>query len=152
MFKKIEGVIITLLMLFLFTTLAIRFLGIETSIVESDSMAPNYRVNDLVYIKTLNNTAKDNLKVGDVIAFNQQGKNVMHRIVIINDTHMTTKGDNNDVNDPEITYNQVYGKVVFNVRFGGYLLNMYVWIIGIGIYFIGHISYKIYKEVKKKEV
>ena len=74
-------------------------------------------------------------------------KQVMHRIVYIDDTKIITKGDNNDQNDPELTHSQIYGKVVFNLPFGGYLLNMYVWIIGIGLYFIGHMSYKIYKEV-----
>lgn len=149
MYKKIEAFIISLLMLFLLTTLLIRFIGVETFVVESDSMAPRYRVSDMVYIKRMDSSQTDGLKVGDVLAFNQNGKQVMHRIVYIDDTKIITKGDNNNQNDPEITHNQIYGKVIFNLPFGGYLLNIYVWLIGIGIYFIGHITYKIYKELKK---
>ncbi|HHX76214.1 MAG TPA: signal peptidase I [Acholeplasmataceae bacterium] len=149
MYKKIEGLIIVILMLFLFTTLLIRFIGIETFVVESDSMAPKYRVNDLVYIKQIDITDVHTLEVGDVIAFNQNGKRVMHRITYIDDSKIITKGDNNDTNDPEISRDQVFGKVVFNLPFGAHILNVYVWIIIIGIYFVGHMSYKIYLEVKK---
>lgn len=149
MLKKIEGILIIILMLFLFTTLFIRLIGVKTYVVESDSMAPSYRLNDLVYINTLRKPSSETLHIGDIVAFNQNSKLVMHRVVELSDTKLITKGDNNEVNDPAIYYNQVQGKVVFRIPFGGYILNIYVWIILVGLYIACQISHKIFKELKE---
>lgn len=148
MFKKIEGIIIFILVFFLFTTLFIRFFGVKTFVVQSDSMAPNYRINDLVYVKKFD-SSKDVISVNDVIAFNQNGSMVMHRIIYMDSNKIITKGDNNNIQDAEISYSQVLGSIIFKVPLGGLLLNQYVLIITGGLYFITHLSIKIYKETKK---
>lgn len=149
MLKKIEGILVFLLLIFLLSTLTLRLFGVETYVIASDSMAPNYRVNDLTYVKKESDVIKDDLKVGDVIAFNLNGQLVMHRIIALEDTHLITKGDNNDVADDQITYNQVYGMVGFNLKFGGILLNLYFWIIVMGLYVATLITKSIIKEFKK---
>lgn len=71
-----------------------KMLGIETG-----SMMPNYNIGDAVVIDKNVNT--DNLKVGDVIAYeNVDNILIVHRIVKINsDKSFITKGDNNNVAD-----------------------------------------------------
>lgn len=131
-------------------TLLIRFFGIETYVVLSDSMAPKIRVNDLVYIKKLDEQVP--LYEGEIIAFYQNGKLVIHRIVEINGDEIITQGDNNDTKDQPISRDSVYGKYLFHVPLVGYILNIYVMLIAIGFYGIYTLSKMLYKELKGKGV
>lgn len=152
MFKKIEGVTALILLFVLITTLFIRLFGIETRIILSDSMAPEYRVNDLVYINQLTDTEKLDLAVGDVIAFSINGKEILHRIILITSEEVTTKGDNNDSPDNPVSYQQINAKVLVNIPFGGYLFNVYLWVIFIGLYGVIFVSTKLFKELKKRSI
>lgn len=149
MLKKIESIIATIILIGLVLTLGLRLFSVETFVIQSDSMAPKYRVNDLVYVEKLSQVSESDLTVGDVIAFNLNGQLVMHRIISLSDKQIVTQGDNNDVADNAITYQEVYGKVQFNLKFGGIIFNMYFWIIVIGLYFTAKLTFKIVKEFKK---
>ena len=107
-------VIILLMALFTFTTLATRdqnkvasLAGFTPMIVKSDSMAPTFYAGDLIVIKRCNTAS---LKVGDVITFhtiinNEYALNT-HRIASIEEIggarNYVTKGDNNAVEDTHV--------------------------------------------------
>lgn len=106
--------VILLAALFAFTTLATRdqnsvsrFAGFTPMIVESDSMAPTFKMGDLIIIKKCDPST---LKEGDIITFhtiinNEYALNT-HRIESIQDVEgyrsYTTKGDNNEISDTHI--------------------------------------------------
>ena len=90
--------------------------GIYT--VVSESMVPEYNIWDMLFAKKIDPAE---IKVGDDVVY--QGKEgdftdriVTHRVIKItrhgNDYNFVTKGIANPVEDPEITADQIYGKVV----------------------------------------
>lgn len=76
--------------------------------VASGSMEPTLYINDVIIIKITD----DNLKKNDIIAFNNEGTIITHRIVFIDGNMLTVKGDNNNTIDVPIDKKQVIGKVV----------------------------------------
>lgn len=107
-------------------TVAPMIMGYRPMVVLSGSMVPTYDVGSLIYLKE---TPFDELEVGDVITFGSQEDGlVSHRIVDINKTEgtLTTKGDANDVNDPEIKANIVKGRISdkLYIPYAGYILQM----------------------------
>ncbi len=92
--------------------------GYRIFTVATGSMVPDYNVNDVLAIKEVNH---DELKIGDDITYlgtkqDVNGKIVTHRIIDIEMKDgkkvYLTKGINNEVEDPTIEDNQIYGKVV----------------------------------------
>ena len=92
--------------------------GYRIFTVATGSMVPDYNVNDVLAIKEVNH---DELKIGDDITYlgtkqDVNGKIVTHRIIDIEMKDgkkvYITKGINNEVEDPTIEDNQIYGKVV----------------------------------------
>lgn len=86
-------------------------LGNRPMVVLSGSMEPTYEVGSLVYMKK---TSFEDLKVGDVITYGESEDGlVTHRIVNISQISRTvvTRGDANDVDDPEITADKIKGKI-----------------------------------------
>lgn len=87
-------------------------------------MEPNLKKNDVVFVKKCN---EEELKEGDIIAFKKEAETITHRIVEIksdnNNNKYITKGDNNKVVDNfEIDYEQIYGKVIFKIeKFGKFV-------------------------------
>lgn len=145
MLKKIETILIFIIIGFLSLTLLLQFFNIKTKVVQSDSMYPVIRVNDLVYI----NENYTNYKVGDIISFNLSSNEVLHRIVEINGSTVITKGDNNTTLDEPITRTNINGKYLFKLPYGGLLLNINLWIILIGLYGVIFVSRLIIKEFRK---
>ena len=76
--------------------------------VASGSMEPALHINDVVLVKI----TSENLKKGDIIAFQGEGAIITHRILFIDGEIITVKGDNNNVVDKPIMVNQVIGKIV----------------------------------------
>lgn len=76
--------------------------------VASGSMKPTLKINDVILVKIGN----ENLKKGDIIAFNTDDAIITHRILFIDDRIITVKGDNNNVVDQPIVVDQVIGKIV----------------------------------------
>lgn len=90
--------------------------------VTSDSMANTLKRGDIVFVKPID-TKK--IEVGDVVTVDLQETRVYftHRVVKINgeDKTITTKGDNNNENDPMDTpIDRVVGKMWYSVPLLGY--------------------------------
>lgn len=70
--------------------------------------------NSMIMVHGLSDDQKKDLAVGDVITFTQGGILKVHRIVEIDAVSGTivTKGDANQSADPQITFDDVSGKVV----------------------------------------
>lgn len=99
--------------------------GHKAYIITTNSMEPTINVGDIIIVSGIE---KSNIKVDDIVTFEQEGKTITHRIVEVNKTDQgekyVTKGDNNQVNDvEEITYEQIIGILVFKIpRIGNIIL------------------------------
>ncbi|GAB4482812.1 MAG: hypothetical protein Kow00124_31920 [Anaerolineae bacterium] len=97
-------------------------LGYEPSVLSGPSMQPTIWAGDLVITKKM---PAEDLQVGDIIKFYQDGKFVIHRVIEINnfDGQVTiiTQGDNVNAPDDPITEGQVVGKVVAILPKVGYV-------------------------------
>ncbi len=87
--------------------------------VVSESMIPDYKIGDIVVVKKVN---PEDLKIGDDVTYlgresNLAGLTITHRIISLrkdnNEYYFTTKGTANAIEDPEITSNDIYGKVIY---------------------------------------
>lgn len=92
--------------------------GVYMFNIISESMKPTLEINDVVVVQKCE---PSQLKIGDIITFQQDGRTISHRIVDITKTKETikleTKGDNNEISDPDLVeVGQVYGKVSFRIK------------------------------------
>ena len=98
---SIITILLVLISLFLFF-LNTGILKYKTVVIVSESMEPRIKIGDIVVIDKLEDIS--NLKEGDIIAFNSEGKIIVHRIVKIysynEKIYIKTKGDNNNSEDP----------------------------------------------------
>lgn len=87
--------------------------------VASGSMEPYYKIGDIIVVKK---EEASNLKIGDDVTYlgqksNLNGLVITHRIISVrkdNDKYyFTTKGTANEIEDPEITIDDIYGKVTY---------------------------------------
>ena len=110
-------------------------MGYRVFSVASESMKDEYSIGDIILIKEV--TASE-LKVGDNVTYigkkgNLKDLIITHKIVSIrkdnNDYYYITKGTSNEVEDPEISYSQIYGKVIYKTvvfsYFGRLMSNVY---------------------------
>jgi signal peptidase len=124
---------LALLMVLVFAALALilvpRVTGSQTYTVLTNSMAPKYPPGTFLVVKP---AAFSELKSGDIVTFQlESGKSAVetHRIVGFGTSQggektLITKGDNNDVNDPNpVRELQVKGKLFYAVPFVGYVAN-----------------------------
>lgn len=126
-FKIIYGlfkfIIIAVLVLYIAFLAIQRFsnnssiMGYRVFTIATGSMEPELAVGDVILISE--EDAAD-LKIKDIITYESkaqgsEGMLITHRIININNEskEITTKGDANNVEDPIITSDQVYGKVVY---------------------------------------
>lgn len=91
-------------------------LGYRVFTINNDEMYPKYKVNDIIVVKDYD---ANKLKIGDNISYlgdccGQGGMIINHKIIKIDkeSNKITTKGINTEVEDPEIKYKQVIGKIV----------------------------------------
>lgn len=96
-------------------------------VVMSGSMEPVLHTGSLVIVNPI---APELLAKNDMITFkgfDGSDKLITHRIVTVNQgdqISFTTRGDANDVNDPQpVSAKDVIGKVSFNIPYIGYLMN-----------------------------
>lgn len=97
--------------------------GFRVFNVATGSMIPKYKVGDVLIVKETN---IDKLAVGDDITYlgkedSFANRVVTHQIIKIDETEkgkiFHTKGIANDTEDPEITGDQIYGKVIYKCVF-----------------------------------
>lgn len=93
--------------------------GFRVFNVATESMVPKYVVGDILIVKE---TEINDLAIGDDVTYlgkesTFKGRVVTHQIVQIDETEngkvFHTKGIANEVEDPTITGDQIYGKVIY---------------------------------------
>ena len=155
LFKIIKGIItaflIVVLLLVIFQKVTNNRLTIGNIYifeVASESMVPDYKLGDIIIVKKVD---ANTLKVGDDVTYlgeksNLSGLTITHRIVSKrvedNINYFVTKGIANNVEDPEINENNIYGKVVYHTvvfSFVGRLMTnivvYYILFISVGVGF-----------------
>ena len=160
-FKTVFNVIIFVVMIsFALSVCLQRFSNNKLSIMNyrmftviTESMAPKYKIGDVLIAKE---TEYSKLKVGDIITYQGEmnsfkDKVVTHQIIRIEEKdgkyYFHTKGLANLVEDPVVSEDQVYGKVVYK----SYLLsNIYKIIstdVGFYLFIIIPILYLVTSEI-----
>lgn len=102
------------------------FFGYKNFVIVSGSMEPTIMKQDAVFVKEV---PQDEINVGDIISFDEDGIIITHRIIdIVSEDGVIkykTKGDNNNTADKEmITYNQIEGKYQFKINNFGIVINI----------------------------
>lgn len=143
LWKIIKGFISVVLFLILLVVLFQKFTDSKITIgniyifqVATSSMVPDYQVGDVIIVKKEN---LDNIEIGDDITYLGKASSVKdlritHRVVKKrqenNEYYFTTKGIANEIEDPEIKGDSVYGKVVYKTfifSFLGRLMTNILW-------------------------
>lgn len=97
--------------------------GCEMKAVLTGSMEPELPIGSLIVIRPVE---YEDIQVGDDITFvrDQNLNLVTHRVVAKDDAtrHITTKGIANNIPDAPTVYENVVGKVVFDIPLVGYLV------------------------------
>jgi len=126
----------SIVVLFAFSLLfvAIRALGMATFVVTGGSMEPTIHKGSLVIDEPV---SADKLRLGDIITFDHFDQTTTHRIVGVegsaNGTMFSTKGDANQVTDPEpLSFPGRVGLVKLAVPGLGYAVAwmQYIWRLG----------------------
>lgn len=123
-YKIVKAIIIIVMVTYVTFVIAQRvsgnksIFGYRIFTVATGSMIPDYEINDVLAIKEVNS---NDLKVGDDITYlgkklDVNGRIVTHRIIDIKtedgEKKFITKGINSVAEDPAITDDQIYGKVI----------------------------------------
>ncbi len=151
--KTIKGLItaflIVILLIVLFQKISNNKLALGNTYifqVASESMLPKYRIGDIIIVRK---TDASKLEVGDSVTYlgkssNLRGLVITHEIIkkeeIDNKYHFVTKGLMNEIEDPEITEDDIYGKVIYHSVVISYLSRLmltragyYVIFVSIGV-------------------
>lgn len=95
------------------------------SAIASDSMYPALKRGDAIILEKLDKKNIDSLKKGMIVAYEQDGQIVTHRIITIElqngEEYIITKGDNNSTKDVQKkTKDDIIGIVRFKIPYIGY--------------------------------
>lgn len=93
-------------------------------VVVSGSMEPEIEIDELVIIKE-----QESYNIGDIITYDFKDYLITHRIIDIQDSNITTKGDSNNKSDVSIESNQIEGKVIYHSKILGIFVVYYLKII-----------------------
>ena len=122
--------------------------GYRFFVVETGRKKKKYPVGSMVIVK---NTAPEKIKIGEVITFKIEGNIlVTHRVVDkdLQQRYFVTKGDaNNKVDEKEVYFDNVIGKVESDIPLLGYVLyflNSMYGKISIGILIVVYIIYTVF--------
>lgn len=96
-------------------------LGIRAYCVKTGSMGDAVPVGSICFVSKY--YQYENITPGEIIAFNTgENMRVTHRAVKVSDQGITTRGDSNNVDDPElVTKDNFIGRTLFSVPYIGYL-------------------------------
>ena len=92
--------------------------GVGVGVVVTGSMEPELSVDDVIVVRT----ASD-YKVGDVVVYQSRRILVVHKIIAVDGTTVTTQGTANDVADAPIHVSNIKGKVWFHIDGAGAVLD-----------------------------
>ena len=132
--KAIVAGVIVVLFAFSLLFVAIRALGLATFVVTGGSMEPTIHKGSLVIDEPV---TADKVRLGDIITFDHYDQTTTHRVVGVegsaNGTMFSTKGDANQVTDPEpLTFPGRVGLVKLAIPGVGYAVAwmQYIWRLG----------------------
>lgn len=97
-------------------------------IIVTPSMKPTINPGDMILVKK---TDIDKLEKGDIITFNIDNIVATHRIEEIDGDSITTKGDNNNLEDTPINKSDVIGRFVFSIPKIGYIISFAISPVGL---------------------
>lgn len=121
------NVILIIIIVLLSIYALLRFTNkIEILKVETGSMRDNINVGDYILIHK-----QSNYKVNDIVTYKINESYITHRIVEIDEDKIITKGDANNVEDSEITKEDIIGKVIVKGGFLNFLIRYKYILIGI---------------------
>ncbi len=135
--------------------------GIRSFVVLTGSMEPALPVGSIVYTKTVKENGT-RYKTGDIIAFDQSGRTVTHRVVgVVEDggvVRYKTRGDANNTDDSElVAQEKVIGREISSLPYLGRLVGFLKTVPGFltlivipGILFIVYELWNIKKELVKE--
>ena len=89
--------------------------------IATGSMEPTLNVNDMVIVKI----TKD-IKVNDIITYEEDGNLITHRVIDIKNDTITTKGDANNSLDVKVPKEKIVGKIVFVIKKGGIIRDILI--------------------------
>ncbi len=108
--------------------------GYSMQRISSGSMAPDLMVGDIIISKEVK--APSDIAVGDIVTFNGgayfENKSVTHRVIVApaensgGEMVLTTKGDANEIKDPEISFDSVKSKYLSKVEFLSKFYNFFL--------------------------
>ena len=84
--------------------------------VATGSMSGEMEVKDIIIARVLNEDKKQELKVDDIVVFQEADNLITHRIIEIEEDKIITKGDSNNTEDAPIKRENVIAKVVKTVH------------------------------------
>lgn len=123
----------------------VKLFGMAFLCVTTGSMEPTINSGELIIIRE-----KDKYLENDIVTYlDDDGFLITHRIVNIDEDKMITKGDNNNLNDPEVQMKNIQGKVILHSKLLGvfviYILKPLIFIYVIILLIIN------FKDLKTKE-
>lgn len=96
----------------------LKVFGMSFLVVTTGSMEPNIDSGELIII-----AEKDKYFKNDIVTYlDNDGFLITHRIVDMNEKRVVTKGDNNNLNDPEISIENIQGKVMLHSKLLGFFV------------------------------
>jgi signal peptidase I len=148
------GVLLLIITMSIVVSLIVpRIFNMSPYVIISESMYPELKVNDVVYVKAID---LNEVKEGDIISFYMNSNAltpVTHRVVSndISRQQFVTKGDANEKNDIiPIAYEYVLGKVMFKIPFLGAILLLLESLAGKIVFIIMFLAGVVLIEVSRK--
>lgn len=154
------AIVLFVILLQRFTNNNITLGGLRIFNIVSGSMEPDYDIGDVIVVKDVR---PEKIKVGDNVTYlgtkgQIQGLIVTHQVIErrVEDGkyYFTTQGVNNKYKDPEISYDQLYGKVIYRTIIFSFIskamTNIYMYF-AIFLVVGGYTSYQIVKIVYKDD-
>lgn len=89
----------------------VNMFGYSIFSTETGSMSPTMEKGDIVIVKI-----GEQVQEKDIITYKKNNAFITHRIIKIDGDSIIAKGDNNNIQDEEITKASIVGKVVFIVN------------------------------------
>ena len=113
--------IVVIVVLLMIVGLNSGFFKYQSLVIGSDSMKTYISKGDVVLIRKMSKEEQMNLKKGDILAFNNGSKIIVHRIYKAikkkDDIYFITKGDNNNQADQGVVEpGNVVGKVILRIK------------------------------------
>lgn len=89
--------------------------------IATGSMEPTLNVKDMVIVKITKE-----IKVNDIITYEEDGNLITHRVIDIKNDTITTKGDANNSLDVKVPKEKIVGKIVFVIKKGGIIREIFI--------------------------